>query len=126
MLIQAVSTGKVPQHILDERARNVLNAVNRAADANVPENAEEKTADTPETAALLREIAGDSIVLMKNEGSVLPFRKDKKVQYDIQLLLYINPKLISIDFYCRSQRQSCYIPWGRISIPCSILRCHTV
>ncbi|ATZ56815.1 hypothetical protein BCIN_14g00480 [Botrytis cinerea B05.10] len=78
MLIQAVSTGKVPQHILDERARNVLNAVNRAADANVPENAEEKTADTPETAALLREIAGDSIVLMKNEGSVLPFRKDKK------------------------------------------------
>ncbi|KAK6598107.1 beta-glucosidase [Botrytis cinerea] len=112
MLIQAVSTGKVPQHILDERARNVLNAVNRAADANVPENAEEKTADTPETAALLREIAGDSIVLMKNEGSVLPFRKDKKVQYDIQLLLYINPKLISIDFYCRSQRQSCYISWG--------------
>ncbi|TEY46324.1 hypothetical protein BOTCAL_0316g00040 [Botryotinia calthae] len=78
MLIQAVSTGKVPQHILDERARNVLNTVNRAADANVPENAEEKTADTPETAALLREIAGDSIVLMKNEGSVLPFRKDKK------------------------------------------------
>ncbi|THV49389.1 hypothetical protein BGAL_0197g00060 [Botrytis galanthina] len=78
MLIQAVSTGKVPQHILDERARNVLNTVNRAAEANVPENAEEKTADTPETAALLREIAGDSIVLMKNEGSVLPFRKDKK------------------------------------------------
>ncbi|KAF7914950.1 hypothetical protein BELL_0659g00040 [Botrytis elliptica] len=78
MLIQAVSTGKVPQHVLDERARNVLNTVNRAADANIPENAEEKTADTPETAALLREIAGDSIVLMKNEGSILPFRKDKK------------------------------------------------
>ncbi|KAJ8059492.1 hypothetical protein OCU04_011153 [Sclerotinia nivalis] len=78
MLIQAVSTGKVPQHILDERARNVLSLVNRAADANIPENAEEKAADTPETAALLREIGGDSIVLMKNAGNVLPFRRDKK------------------------------------------------
>ncbi|KAB8290818.1 hypothetical protein EYC80_008455 [Monilinia laxa] len=78
MLIQAVSTGKVPQHVLDERARNVLQLVNLVADANVPENAEETTADTPETAALLRKIGGDSIVLMKNEGNVLPLRKDKK------------------------------------------------
>ncbi|KAA8564865.1 hypothetical protein MFRU_008g02920 [Monilinia fructicola] len=78
LLIQAVSTGKVPQHVLDERARNVLRLVNRVADANIPENAEEKTADTPETATLLRKIGGDSIVLMKNEGNVLPLRKDKK------------------------------------------------
>lgn len=80
LLIQAVSTGKVPQHVLDERARNVLRLVNRVADANIPENAEEKTADTPETATLLRKIGGDSIVLMKNEGNVLPLRKDKKVR----------------------------------------------
>ncbi|QSZ32943.1 hypothetical protein DSL72_002526 [Monilinia vaccinii-corymbosi] len=78
LLIQAVRTGKVPQHVLDERARNVLQLVNRVAEANVPERAEEKTADTPETAALLRKIGGDSIVLMKNEGNVLPLAKDKK------------------------------------------------
>lgn len=79
MLIQAVGINKVPSHVLDERVRNILNLVNRCAAANIPEHAEEKTADTPETAALLRKIGGDSIVLMKNEGDILPLKKDKKV-----------------------------------------------
>lgn len=79
MLVQAVGVGKVPQHVLDERARNVLKLVNRCAGANIPEYAEEKTANTPETAALLREIGADSIVLMKNQGNILPLNKDKKV-----------------------------------------------
>jgi beta-glucosidase len=79
MLVQAVGVNKVPQHILDERARNVLNLVNRCAAANIPEYAVEKTANTPETAALLRKIGGDSIVLMKNANNILPLKKDKKV-----------------------------------------------
>ncbi|KAH8796458.1 glycoside hydrolase superfamily [Hyaloscypha finlandica] len=78
MLTQAVGVNKVPQHVLDERVRNVLNLVNRCAAANIPEHAEEKTADTPETAALLRKIGGESIVLMKNEDNILPLKKDKK------------------------------------------------
>lgn len=80
MLIQAVGVNKVAQHVLDERARNVLNLINRCAAAKIREHAEEKTADTPETAALLREIGADSIVLMKNEGNLLPLKKDKKVK----------------------------------------------
>ncbi|PMD44931.1 glycoside hydrolase family 3 protein [Hyaloscypha variabilis F] len=78
MLLQAVGINKVPQHVLDERVRNVLNLVNRCAAAKIPEYAEEKTADTPETAALLRKIGGESIVLMKNEDNVLPLKKNKK------------------------------------------------
>ncbi|RDW82921.1 hypothetical protein BP5796_04412 [Coleophoma crateriformis] len=78
ILMQAVGTGKVPQHILDERARAMLELVNSCAASGIPENAEEKTRNTPETAALLRKIGGDSIVLMKNEGDVLPLKKDKK------------------------------------------------
>jgi beta-glucosidase len=80
MLVQAVGVNKVSQHVLDERVRNVLNLVNRCAASNIPERAEEKTADTPETAALLRKIGGDSIVLMKNESNILPLKKDKKVR----------------------------------------------
>ena len=80
MLVQAVGVNKVPQHILDERARNVLNLVNRCAAAKIPEYAEEKTANTPETAALLRKIGADSIVVMKNNKSILPLKKDKKVK----------------------------------------------
>ncbi|KAE9375366.1 glycoside hydrolase family 3 protein [Stipitochalara longipes BDJ] len=78
MLLQAVGVNKVPQHVLDERVRNVLNLVNRCAASKIPEYAEEKTADTPETAALLRKIGGESIVLMKNDNNVLPLKKDKK------------------------------------------------
>ena len=78
MLVQAVGIGKVHEHVLNERARNVLKLVNRTAAAKIPEYAEEKTANTPETAALLRKIGADSIVLMKNEGNILPLKKDKK------------------------------------------------
>lgn len=87
--MQAVGVGKVPQHILNERVRNVLNLVNRCAGSKIPEHAEEKTADTPETAALLRKIGAESIVLMKNEGNILPLKKDKKVsksRIDTELL----------------------------------------
>ena len=79
--MQATGVGKVPMHVIDERVRNVLNLVNRCAAANIPEHAEEKEANIPETAALLRKIGGDSIVLMKNEGNVLPLKKDKKVDF---------------------------------------------
>ncbi|PVH80813.1 glycoside hydrolase family 3 protein [Cadophora sp. DSE1049] len=78
MLVQAVGVNKVAEYVLDERVRNVLNLVNKCAAAKIPENAEEKTRDTPETAAFLRKIGGESIVLMKNEGGILPLKKDKK------------------------------------------------
>ncbi len=80
MLVQAVGINKVPQHTIDERVRNVLNLVNRCAAAKIPEHAEEKTADKPETAALLRKIGGESVVLMKNQDNLLPLKKDKKVE----------------------------------------------
>lgn len=78
ILVQAVGVGKVHEHVLNERARNVLKLVNRCAAAKIPEYAAEKSANTKETAALLRKIGADSIVLMKNEDNILPLKKDKK------------------------------------------------
>ena len=74
-----VTTDKVRAHVLDQRARAMLEFVRRFAASGVPENAPEKTADTPETAALLRRIGNEGIVLLKNENNILPFKKDKKV-----------------------------------------------
>lgn len=79
--VQAVGVNKIAEYVLDERVRNVLELVNKCAASKLPERAEEKTADTKETAALLRKIGAESIVLMKNEGDVLPLKKDKKVSY---------------------------------------------
>jgi beta-glucosidase len=79
LLQHALSANKVTRKTLTQRARAVLSLVNRCAASNIPENAIEKTNDTQETAALLRKVAGEAIVLMKNENGVLPLKKNKSV-----------------------------------------------
>lgn len=74
----AAACNKLKPTTLDDRAREVLQLVKECAASGVPENAEEKAVDTPETAALLRRLASESIVLLKNEGDILPLKKDKK------------------------------------------------
>jgi beta-glucosidase len=71
------SFGKPGPHIIDDRVRAVLNLVNRCAASGIPEFGPEVTRDTPETAALLRRIGNESIVLLKNDNSILPFKKNK-------------------------------------------------
>ncbi|OIW29044.1 beta-glucosidase [Coniochaeta ligniaria NRRL 30616] len=69
-----VQTDKVREWELDERVRGVLGFVKRCAGSGVREGAEEGTADTPETRELLRRVGGEGVVLLKNEGGVLPFK----------------------------------------------------
>lgn len=73
----ALSCGKVLKHHLDARVKEVLRLIKRVLPLQIQENAEEKTIDSPETAALLRSISAGSQVLLKNEGSILPFKKEK-------------------------------------------------
>lgn len=79
LVSHAITAKKVTMKKLDERVREVLKLVNVAAKLDVPSNAPEGSADTPETAALLRKIATESIVLLKNEKNALPFKKEKTV-----------------------------------------------
>ncbi|KAH6667593.1 glycosyl hydrolase family 3 N terminal domain-containing protein [Halenospora varia] len=74
----AASTNKIRPRALDDCAREVLNLVNECSKSGVPENAQETMRNTPETAALLRRLASESIVLLKNEKNSLPLKKDKK------------------------------------------------
>ncbi|KAJ9499717.1 beta-glucosidase [Exophiala xenobiotica] len=74
---QALGCGKLSEHDIDQRVREVLKLVQKTLSLGIPENAPETTVDTPETAALLRKIASNGIVLMKNEDKVLPFEKSK-------------------------------------------------
>ncbi|KAI8964307.1 glycoside hydrolase family 3 protein [Daldinia sp. FL1419] len=73
-----VSTNKVRTHILDQRVKAMLEFIKKCAASGVKENAPEGTADTPETAQLLRRIGNEGIVLLKNDKNVLPLKKDKK------------------------------------------------
>ncbi|KAL3422360.1 glycoside hydrolase family 3 [Phlyctema vagabunda] len=80
LLDHALISKKITQETLNQRVREVLKLVSRVSAIGVPENAPEGQRDTPETAKLLRKIAGDSLVLLKNEGNALPFKKDKTSQ----------------------------------------------
>ncbi|KAJ9656699.1 beta-glucosidase [Coniosporium apollinis] len=76
---QALGARKLLPHDIDACVRNVLNLVKKVEPLGIPENAPETTVDSPETAQLLRNVAGSGIVLMKNEHHVLPFSKEKSV-----------------------------------------------
>ncbi|KAK0388796.1 hypothetical protein NLU13_5039 [Sarocladium strictum] len=76
-LSHAVASNKVTEDELDDRVRNVLNFINDSQAAGVPENAPETELNRPEDQALLRRAAAESIVLLKNEGNILPFAKSK-------------------------------------------------
>ena len=78
-----VNTDKVLGHVLDERVRKVLELVKRCAKAGI-EGGEEGGIDTPETAALLRKISNEGVVLCKNVDGALPLAKDKKVRVSAQ------------------------------------------
>jgi beta-glucosidase len=80
LLQHALSSNSITRKVLDQRARAVLNLVNRCAASKVPEYAKETTNDTSETSTLLRKVASNAIVLMKNDNGILPLKKDKSVR----------------------------------------------
>lgn len=73
----ALRCGKLLIHQLDARVKEVLKLVKKTLPLGIPEDAPERTIDSPETAALLRQISSNGLVLMKNEKSLLPFSKEK-------------------------------------------------
>ncbi|KAH7877108.1 glycoside hydrolase family 3 protein [Lentinula edodes] len=65
---------------VDERARKVLELLQKAYASGIPFDAPEEGVDTPELRQLLRESAADSIVLLKNDKNVLPLTVDSKIK----------------------------------------------
>ncbi|KAI9737341.1 MAG: hypothetical protein M1834_009495 [Cirrosporium novae-zelandiae] len=78
-LEHSITCNKVSMHVLDKRVHNVLSFVNRASKAGIPKNAIEGTRNAPEDQVLMRSVAADTIVLMKNEDKILPFSKNKTI-----------------------------------------------
>jgi beta-glucosidase len=79
ILTHALMSNKVSHHTLNQRVREVLKLVNHASEIGVPEHAKEGSRNIPETAKLLRKLAGESIVLLKNDNKVLPFKDTETV-----------------------------------------------
>lgn len=79
ILEHSVVNSKVPMHILDERVKRILKLINLTAKSDVPSEAKETTLNRPQDHQLLRDLAAQSIVLLKNDERILPFDREKSV-----------------------------------------------
>ena len=75
-LLAAVQAGKVPESVVRERARNVLNLMERVGSLDTPPGPEFTREDAADQ-ALIRRASANGMVLLKNEESVLPLSLDR-------------------------------------------------
>jgi beta-glucosidase len=80
LVSRTLQARKITTRTLKTRARAVLELVQKAA-RGAPEVLDgdglERTADTPESKDLLRKVAAEGIVLLRNEGGVLPLAPER-------------------------------------------------
>ncbi|KAH7333501.1 thermostable beta-glucosidase B [Rhexocercosporidium sp. MPI-PUGE-AT-0058] len=93
-VVAAIKEGKLTEAIVDERALHVLRFLDRQRSFEDPTIPDEQAINKPEHQALIREAGAKGIVLLKNDGGVLPLTKDKVKGKKIALLGYANEALI--------------------------------
>ena len=76
-LIQAVKDGKISEEIINQRVDEILDVILPVTVAVAP--LEGKPFDMDAHHAMAQKAAGESIVLLKNEGGILPLKKGIKV-----------------------------------------------
>jgi beta-glucosidase len=75
-LLQAVKEGLVAEATIDDRARRVLELLQKTGQFDHPQSEPEQAIDRPEHRALIRKAGGEALVLLKNAGGVLPLRRE--------------------------------------------------
>jgi beta-glucosidase len=76
-VLDCVKHGEVSEETITERARNVLNLVEKVGGFDNPEIPPEQSIVNPAHSQLIREVGGEGITLLKNEGGLLPLTKEK-------------------------------------------------
>jgi len=75
-VIEAVEKGLVSEGTINDRARNVLELIQKVGAFENPEIPAERSVDDPTHRQLIREVGGQGLVLLKNDG-VLPLRREQ-------------------------------------------------
>ncbi|GME84282.1 unnamed protein product [Ambrosiozyma monospora] len=79
-LIHQILAREIPQYVIDERIRNILNFIKFGIESGIPANGkEDEDNNTAETSAFIRQLADDAIVLLKNENSILPLKPEENI-----------------------------------------------
>jgi beta-glucosidase len=77
LLVEAVRTWQVDEAVVDESARRVLRMLLRSGGKGSPSALPPGAVNTPRHQALAREVAEESLVLLKNEGGLLPLNEGR-------------------------------------------------
>ncbi len=77
-LIDSVKAGKVNESVVDDKVRELLR-VRFAIEAIPAEKCNLETASQPESRRIAYEVASKSVVLLKNEGNILPLKQARKI-----------------------------------------------
>ncbi|KAK4954140.1 beta-glucosidase [Elasticomyces elasticus] len=104
----AMGVGKISAKTLDKRTESVLRLVERCSKSGVPEKGPEVCLDTLLDQDVLRRLSAESIVLLKNDGGVLPLSSSKTTAV-------IGPN-VKKPFYCGGGSASLR-PYRAVSIP---------
>ena len=80
LIKSAVGVGKISAAVVDKSASRLLDLVERCSRSQVIEHGPEICLDSPSDRALMRRVAAESMVLLRNEGGILPLAKNKKVR----------------------------------------------
>ena len=78
-LLQAVRNGEVEESVIDKKVRRLLETLQHAGRFDGAETTKEEALDRPEDRVLLRRAAAEAIVLLRNEGNLLPLRNLKRL-----------------------------------------------
>lgn len=73
----AIKSGQLKTQAVDKSVRELLTLLERTGKFENPETPEERAIDLPQHRALIRKAGAKGIVLLKNNGNILPLAKDK-------------------------------------------------
>jgi len=76
-LLRAFHAGEVDEATIDESVRRLLGVIVKSGAFEDPVDRPERAVDKPEHRALARQAAAEGMVLLKNDGNVLPLSTDK-------------------------------------------------
>jgi len=74
---QAVENGELDEALVDDKVRRLLRTLFRVGAFEEPELRPERSIDRPEHRRIARKAAAEAIVLLKNEGDLLPLDPEK-------------------------------------------------
>lgn len=75
----ALGVGKIASDTIDDRAATVMRLIERVSSSGIPESGPEVCLDSDQDRDVLRRLAAESVVLLKNENNLLPLDPKRKV-----------------------------------------------